>query len=169
MATWGGWSLTFPEWAVGRKHSPQTQSSLSKPAASGPEAPGREKTPVEQKTATALNIQPDQLLGRWVRNGSIQRDIVFLPEGKATLTVRLDYFSALLYGREMQMDLVWKLENGILTNTVIGGTPQANVARLIKDFGDTLSYRIVKVDQTELVLKDIGNADEGLTRWVAVK
>ena len=169
MATSGGWFLSFPEWSVGQKAAPALHDPMTDTEPDERIRPGEERITANPETAAADTIRPEQILGRWVRDGSIQRDIVFLPEGKATLTVRLDYFSALIYGREMHMDLIWKLEDGILTNTVVGGTPKANVARLIRDFGDSLSYRVVQADQKELILKDLGNSDEGLTHWIAVK
>lgn len=84
------------------------------------------------------------------------------------MNVQLDYLSALLYGREMNMELSWELDDDILTHRIVGGTPKGNVDRLVRDFGDSLSYRVVKVDETELVLEDLDD-ERKQHHWKAVK
>jgi len=113
-------------------------------------------------------FRPEQMEGRWIRSGTIRREITILPGGKAKLNVQLDYLSALLYGREMNMDLSWKLKDDILTHTIVSGTPQANVDRLIRDFGDSMSFRVVKADREELILQDLDENREQ-HHWKAVK
>ncbi|WP_437225058.1 hypothetical protein SH661x_003899 [Planctomicrobium sp. SH661] len=128
---------------------------------------------VETASTTEDPAPPDQfrdeqILGRWLRNGSIRREIVIQPGGTATMNVQLDYLSALIYGKEMNLELSWELKDNILSHTIVSGTPKANVDRLSKDFGNSLSYRVIRADDQELVLQSLGN-DKKLDRWIAVK
>jgi len=166
----GIWSLDL-DFSGPLPGSPVQQGTL--PAASAPvvkkPAPLQiSAKPPAPQPETAPVFRPEQIEGHWVRNGTIRRDIVISPGGKATLNVQLDYLSALLYGREMNMELSWTLKDGILTHTILSGTPKANVARLIHDFGDSLSYKVIKADQTELVLEDLDESHEQ-HHWIAVK
>lgn len=119
------------------------------------------------KTHSAMFHQ-EQLVGRWLREGKIRRDVVMHPGGTATMTVTLDYLSSLLYGREMQLTLSWNLEDDVLTYSIVDGTPKANVDRVIRDFGDSISYRVVKVSPSEIVLKEDDGTDH-VQSWKAIR
>lgn len=84
------------------------------------------------------------------------------------MKVTLDYLSSLLYGREMELELAWSLEDDILTYSIVEGTPKANVDRVIRDFGNSISYRVVKADPDEIVLKEDDGTDH-LQSWKAIR
>lgn len=132
------------------------------------ETPPADDGAAAPEVSTVPVFRPEQVEGRWLGGGKIRREIELRPGGRATLNVRLDYLSALLYGREMNMELSWELKDGILSHTIISGTPVANVERLIRDFGRSLSYRVLEANDQEIVLEDL-DAGKDRHHWVAVK
>lgn len=133
------------------------------PATSGESIPE-----VDEPENSLPKFRPEQLIGRWLREGKIRRDVVMKPGGTATMKVTLDYLSSLLYGREMELELAWSLEDDILTYSIVEGTPKANVDRVIRDFGNSISYRVVKADPDEIVLKEDDGTDH-LQSWKAIR
>mgnify|MGYP005818206619 CR=1 FL=1 len=123
--------------------------------------------PARPAATSPAESRSQQLTGRWLLNDSIRREINIRPDGTATMDVKLDYLSSFLYGKELHMELIWKLEDGVLTHTVTSGTPEENVKRLTHDFGDTRAYELVSVDEKEMVLKS--PKDGELHHWVSLK
>lgn len=108
-----------------------------------------------------------QLHGRWLLNDSIRRDLTIHPDGTARMHVKLDLVSSFFYGKEMDLQLTWQVEDGVLTHVMVSGKPEENVARLVKDFGNSRSYRILSLSDKELVLQD-ETGDRSVHRWVAL-
>jgi hypothetical protein len=107
------------------------------------------------------------VIGRWLLNDSIRREINIRPDGTATMDVKLDYLSSFLYGKELHLELTWKLENNVLTHSIISGTPEDNVKRLTHDFGDSRSYDVVSITDKEMVLRPPNGGE--LLHWIAIK
>lgn len=150
---------------------------LQNPIASSPELPALTDGTSDTESSApgmgelekdSVKFRPEQLVGRWLREGKIRRDVVMNPGGTATMTVTLDYLSSLLYGREMQLTLAWDLEDDILTYSIVEGTPKANVDRVIRDFGNSISYRVVKAGPDEIVLKEDDGTDR-VQSWKAIR
>ncbi|SFI82189.1 hypothetical protein [Planctomicrobium piriforme] len=157
---------------VGKKQetTPAVDSGTSSPTAERPIAtPAEQPLPHPPVSAPSNDeLQSEQVVGRWLLNDSIRREIDIRSDGTATMLVKLDYLSSLIYGSEMTMQLTWQIKDGLLSHTVVSGVPQANVDRLTRDFGKTRSYRIVSVSPTELILES-PSASREQHRWVSVK
>jgi hypothetical protein len=125
-----------------------------------------EKTAPEEKTAEEKVPDASRLVGKWYLDDAIQREIEIRPDGTATMHVTLDFLSSLLYGRNLTLNLKWKLDDDRLVQTVTGGTPAENVEKITKAFGKSLSYEVVEVDSKQLVLKG-PSGSKSLENWVA--
>ncbi|WP_437205045.1 hypothetical protein [Planctomicrobium sp. SH664] len=142
---------------------------VAPPAAAGPSEPVTPGPPSAQSSAEApsqptVSLLRDQLVGRWQLNESIFRDIEVRDDGTATMQVKLDFVSSLMYGSAMTLQLAWKLDQDVLTHTITSGEPKANVDKLIKDFGNSKSYRIMKVEPRLMVLESI-DSEKSTQRW----
>ncbi len=124
--------------------------------------------------ASSAHLQPpakvaqdDQLLvGNWKSSQFGTQTLNTRPDGTATLTMRLSTMAAVLYGRELTLELKWTLEGQTLTQHVVGGTPEKGVQKLTRKFGDTYTYRVVEATPAQLVVED---ASTGKTsHWSAL-
>jgi hypothetical protein len=107
------------------------------------------------------------LVGSWKGNNFGEQTLTNYSDGTARLDVALNRLAALRYGRNLELQLTWTVEKGILRHKVTGGSPPEKVARLINDFGDSLEYRIVDVRDSHLLLSDLDD-DESRKQWDAV-
>lgn len=141
--------------AVGAHSSPQSSpSAVGDRTAASAGGTGELKRPSDIPSVT----------GRWVLNDGIRRDVTMYPDGTATMDVQLDFFASLLYGAQMSLKLSWSLQDGVLTHTIVSGTPKKNVDRLIRDFGDSRSYKVLKLGESVLELQDFDMA-KTVYRW----
>ncbi len=117
-------------------------------------------------------VRPDawyrqRLVGSWKGNNFGEQTLTNRADGTARLDVVLNRLAALRYGRNLQLELTWTVEKGIVRHKVTGGSPPEKVARLINDFGDSLQYRIVDVRESQLLLSDLDD-DQSRKQWNAV-
>ncbi|WP_437186043.1 hypothetical protein SH668x_003171 [Planctomicrobium sp. SH668] len=122
--------------------------------------PASENPATDEGTTSTTAAQQVELTGHWLLDESIRREIWVNQDGTAKMHIRLDLLASFLYGTEMELELRWKEEDGVLTHTIVAGTPKENVDRLVRDFGDSRSYNIVRVDDSSLKLVDTQNSDE---------
>jgi hypothetical protein len=108
------------------------------------------------------------LLGTWTSTFHGRQQIENRADGTAALQIDFDFLPSLLYGSRMDLELVWKIERGVLTNTIQSGQPKANVDRLISDFGDGCRYRMLELTADHLRLQEIDDPAAFHT-WKRVK
>lgn len=108
-----------------------------------------------------------KLIGTWKLDDSIQRLLEMRADGTATMQVKLDYFSSLIYGQRMTLELSWDVCDGVLTHHLEKGTPSANVQRLIRDWGNERSYKVIRVSGDEMVLESM--SDQDVHHWKRVE
>jgi hypothetical protein len=106
-----------------------------------------------------------RLIGTWTTKAFGTQELTNFSDGTARLDVTLNRLGALRYGKSLTLDLVWTVQNGVMTHTVQGGTPPAKVDRLVRDWGKTLEYEIVEVTDTHMLLEKPDDDDQ--TRWDA--
>ena len=106
------------------------------------------------------------LVGSWKGNNFGEQTLTNYSDGTARLDVTLNRLAALRYGRTLELQLTWKVQNGIVRHKVTGGSPPEKVARLISDFGDSLEYRIVDLRDSRLVLSDLDD-NQSRRQWEA--
>ncbi|WP_437193983.1 hypothetical protein [Planctomicrobium sp. SH527] len=98
-------------------------------------------------------VSDDNLVGRWLLDQSIRREIDIRPDGTASMKVTLDFLTSLIYGKELTLNLNWTLKGNLLTHTVVSGVPQANVDRLVSQYGASMTYRVVESSPDGMILE----------------
>lgn len=68
--------------------------------------------------------------------------------------MRLSPMVAVLYGKELTLDLTWKLNGDTLVQTVTGGSPEAGVKKLTGKYGETYTYRILESSREQLIVEE---------------
>jgi hypothetical protein len=111
----------------------------------------------------------EQLVGVWKLQRHGERTLHLNADGTATAEVTLNMIGALMYGERMTLQLNWTLDAGVMTQTITSGTPPEAVNRLIRDWGDRREYRVIEVNDEQLVLSEVGD-DGGGDRevWTSV-
>ncbi len=109
----------------------------------------------------------ERLIGTWKTTKFGEQVITHGADGKAVMEMKLNRLAAMLYGKTMTLNMEWRVEDGMVKHHIVSGTPENKVAKLIRDFGDTYSYRVVDVDATEAVLEE-SDEPEKQTRWELV-
>jgi hypothetical protein len=102
----------------------------------------------------------DRLAGVWTLHRHGEQTLTIRQDGTATADVKLSMLAAVLYGSRLQLDLAWTLNGDVMTQTIVSGTPSEAVQRLIRDWGDSKSYRVEKVTANRLVLTQVSDGDE---------
>lgn len=103
--------------------------------------------------AVDVVVSNDDLVGRWLLDRSIRREIDIRPDGTASMKVTLDFLTSLVYGKELTLNLNWTLQGDLLTHTVVSGVPQENVDRLVSQYGASMTYRVVESNPNGMVLE----------------
>ena len=122
--------------------------------------------PTPSLTSGDGTFNRDDFVGRWVLNDSIRRDVTINADGSATMDVDLDFVSSLFYGSEMTLTIYWQLTGDVITHTLLSGEPKKNVDKLVKDFGNKRSYRVISIDDEAMVLEDYNVDSPERHRWV---
>jgi hypothetical protein len=141
---------------------------------------GRAVTNSEMATTTGLapsfETFPDerlrqQIVGTWRLVDQGERIVTNRPDGTATMVVRLTFLGSLLYGDRLDFELTWAVQDGVLTHAIVSGKPKANVDRLIRDFGSSMSSRILSLDERVLYLEETDGSGDRYrwTRWSEAK
>ncbi len=118
-------------------------------------------------TPAAETSEDDQvLIGSWKSSQFGTQTLNTRPDGTATLTMRLSTMAAVLYGRELKLELKWSLQGTTLTQQVISGVPEQGFRKLTRKFGDTYTYRVVEATRTQLVVEDTTTGKT--SRWDAL-
>ena len=78
------------------------------------------------------------------------------------MLLKLDFFASLLYGKQAHMDLTWDVKDGVLTHTVVSGTPVANVNSIIKDYGKSRHYTILETTPERMLLQSLTDKQKDL-------
>ena len=68
--------------------------------------------------------------------------------------MRLTPMAAVLYGKEVTLQLKWTLDGDNLTQHIIDGLPERSVQKLTQKYGHTYSYRILELSDSQLVVED---------------
>lgn len=105
-----------------------------------------------------------RILGTWRLEDYGERIVENRPDGTATMIVRLNFAGALFYGSRLDFELTWTVVDGVLTHSIVSGTPKANVEKLVRDWGSSMSSRILSLDDRMLHLEET-NSSRDRYRW----
>ena len=109
---------------------------------------------VEKPASTSRDEELRTLLvGYWnhVENG--QQWIENRADGTSRMLLKLDFVASLLYGSESSMQLTWQVQDGVLTHTVLDGTPKKNVDAIVRDYGKVRTYTILESTEERMLLE----------------
>ncbi len=123
--------------------------------------------------STAPTLNPDetfkaQFLGIWQHSENGEQWIENRADGTARMLLKLDFISSLLYGQQTHLDLTWDVKDGVLSHTVVGGTPVVNMNKIVKDFGKSRHYTILETTPVRMLLQSKTDQQKDLwTRTLA--
>ncbi len=131
-----------------------------------------EKQPVK----TVLNEEPDDermrrtIIGRWETDrDSGHRDLIVREDGTATIHVNITSLlgQALFATKELDLEIEWQIEEGVLHFKTVGGKPKPAIEFLKKSYGESIAYRILECTDERFLVKDGGNDPDHDWRRVA--
>ena len=109
--------------------------------------PGADQLPTGQSIS-------DRLIGDWHSAKFGTQTLSTHADGTAVLKMHLSTLAAVLYGRDVTLQLQWKLDGNSLTQRVVGGSPEHSVEKLTRRYGNSYSYRIVELTGSQLIVED---------------
>jgi hypothetical protein len=99
---------------------------------------------------SSATIDPNQLVGCWRDGFCGQRTLTLNSDGTATMVLELDFAGRLLYGKTLEFDMRWKLNESILSFEILTGRPVDAAQSAIKLWGEAFEYRLELVDNERL-------------------
>jgi len=123
-------------------------------------------------TAPALdlaNVQEDDahplpLLGQWSTPLYGEQIVTHNPDGTATLDMKLNRIAAIMFGKEVNVELEWSVEGDVITQKIVGGSPASSIEKLKGRYGDAFTYRIIEQSVDQLILAEISDPDD-VVQW----
>ncbi|MEK6257441.1 MAG: hypothetical protein AABP62_02380 [Planctomycetota bacterium] len=104
--------------------------------------------PDAQPSTTAFDSK--QLVGCWRDGFCGQRTLTLKADGSATMLLELDFAGRLLYGKTLEFDMCWSLNDSILSFEISAGRPVDAARSAIKLWGEAFEYRLELVDNERL-------------------
>ena len=95
-----------------------------------------------------------QLVGTWEQNDHGKRLLTVRADGTATIEVRPEALWRLLFGRRLEIEIEWTIEQNSLAFHTVGGKPAAQVKLVNEMYGDQRVYQIENMSTDELILLD---------------
>ena len=158
--------MSVSESAVSPQLALSTKSETS-PAAVIPVTPVQSPATAGLSPKKAMVTSSDEEMkakfhGIWMHSENGDHWIENRPDGTARMLLKLDFFASLLYGKQAHMDLTWDVKDGVLTHTVVSGTPVANVNSIIKDYGKSRHYTILETTPERMLLQSLTDKQKDL-------
>ena len=107
------------------------------------------------------------IIGTWEAKQFGHQILTTRPDGTATIKMSLTPMAAVLYGRQVTLDLLWTLDGEVLTQHIVGGSPARSVEKLIARFGETQQFRVLETKRDQLLVAK-SQADSNPVYWTAV-
>jgi hypothetical protein len=120
-----------------------------------------DEQPVDQAepdspTAAPLqtNVDPVQLVGRWQDSFFGKRTLILNADGTAQMRLDLDFAGSLLYGKQVDFDMKWSLDQGTVTIDILKGKPEAAAKSLMDTWGTQHIYLLDLVETDRIEMRD---------------
>lgn len=107
------------------------------------------------------------IIGTWEATQFGHQVLTTRPDGTATINMSLTPMAAVIYGRQVTLDLLWTLDGELLTQHIIGGSPARSVEKLIAKFGDTQQFRVLETSSDQLLVAK-AKSESSPVCWTAV-
>ena len=143
-------------WGFGGDESPakaqslqrlSMNSSMSGILPSNQEMPA-EPAPISDETYRKL------IVGSWEMDRDGHRFLKVFDDGTAVMDVEIPGNWSLLFGKKLKFDIVWSIEDGVLTFETTGGEPKGKVDLITSMYGKERVQKIKKLDDATLQLPD---------------
>ena len=123
--------------------------------------------PGDRDSATDHDEALGSIIGTWEAQQFGHQILTTRRDGTATIEMSLTPMAAVLYGRQVTLDLLWTLDGEVLTQHIIGGSPARSVEKLIAKFGDTQQFRVLETRRDQLLVAK-AQAESSPVCWTAV-
>ena len=122
----------------------------------------------DKKTLIIVQSVPfSSIVGDWESRQFGRQRLTTRADGTATINMSLTPMAAVIYGRQVTLDLRWTLDGNMLTHEIVGGSPEISVRKLMAKFGGIQSYHVLEYHSNYLLVSD-GKTDSEPVRWNAV-
>lgn len=74
-------------------------------------------------------------------------------DGTATMVLDLDFAGRLLYGKRLEFDMKWSLENGVVTIDILEGRPAAASKSATGTWGSRYEYLLDRVEEDAVEMR----------------
>lgn len=118
-------------------------------------------------SATTEEKAIGNIIGTWEATQFGHQVLTTRQDGTATIKMSLTPMAAVIYGRQVTLDLLWTLDGEVLTQHIIGGSPTRSVERLIAKFGDTQQFRVLETSPDQILVAKT-KSESSPVCWTAV-
>jgi hypothetical protein len=110
----------------------------------------------DSPTASPLqtNVDPALLVGRWQDSFFGKRTLVLNADGTAEMRLDLDFAGSLLYGKQVDFDMKWSLDQGTVTINILNGKPERAAKSLMDTWGKQHIYLLDLVESDRIEMRD---------------
>ncbi len=147
LLAFGALLATTAWWGAGR-------SPAVRPAASLPDRPD-----IRPPSAPASDDR-ERILGTWQDRYKGRRTMTLRDDGTATMVCELEGLNARLFTPVLNLELQWRLEEGVMTRVITGGEPADKVQFVVNLMGARSDETLLKLTDTELHLLDADGKTE---------
>lgn len=134
-------------WGFGDDDSPQKSVMQGVSVASN-------ETPTADTALTSDEAYRKLIVGNWETDRDGRRFLKVFDDGTAVMDVEIPGNWSLLFGKKMKFDIVWSIEDGVLTFETTGGEPKAKVDLITSMYGKQRVQKIKRLDETTMRLPD---------------
>ena len=106
--------------------------------------------PVQDAQPTSPAFTRQQLVGCWRDGFCGQRTLTLKADGSATMLLEFDFAGRLLYGKTLEFDMRWSLNESILSFEILSGRPVDAARSATKLWGEAFEYRLELADGENL-------------------
>ncbi len=130
-------------------------SSEIKPAAEPlrREAVRLPETPATARLSPASPFESSGLVGHWSDTFFGHRTLILNADGTALMRLKLDFAGRLLYGKQIEFDMRWSLDDCLLKFEITGGRPDASAASAMKVWGESFEYTLEELTDESLQVR----------------
>lgn len=135
---------------------------VDNPADPANELPRDDATSLEtesnSKTETVASSDEQHranIVGTWQDEYQGKRTLTVHADGTATMVVELEGVAATLYAKKLTFDETWEIQDGVLTQKLLGGKPEGRVKLIMSTMGDSSRQEILELTAERMHLRDL--------------
>lgn len=154
------WSAT----TLALENPASTRTEVAKPVEATPEPapaseasspePAAQSLPEVPESPTQAVIDPAQLVGTWQDSFYGKRTLTLNADGTAHMRLDLDFAGRLLYGKHLDFDMRWSLDQSTVSIEILGGHPHRAAQSLMDTWGTEHTYLLDRVECDRVEMRD---------------